>query len=127
MKIVSICIGGAVGALGRYAVSGAVYRLSQGTYPWGTLSVNVIGSLAMGFFWGAFDRAVVPAGARTFLLVGVLGAFTTFSTFSLETFSLLRDGELRLAVANVLATNVLCIAMVFAGFFVSRYVVDLVR
>jgi CrcB protein len=92
------------------------YRASGGIFPTGTLAVNLGGSLAVGCLWALFEKGALTPNARLFLLTGLLGGFTTFSTFTLENFSLLRDGELKLAAANVLVSNVAGIFLVFAGF-----------
>ncbi len=127
MKLLFIAIGGAIGALLRYAISGLTYKHLDGVFPWGTLSVNLIGSFTAGFLWGLFERAVIPPNLRTFVFIGVLGAFTTFSTYSLESFNLFRDGEIKLALSNILISNILCIALVFFGFVTSRYIINLFR
>jgi len=89
-----VALGGAAGSVLRWAMAGAVQRWSGSLFPWGTFSVNVLGALAIGFLSAlAVDRAVLPPAARQMLIVGVLGGFTTFSTLSFETFSLLRDGQ----------------------------------
>jgi CrcB protein len=95
--------GGFAGALLRYGPSGLVHRqLPFATFPYGTLTVNVLGCLLIGVFSGlAESRQVFAPDLRTFALVGVLGGFTTFSTFGYETFSMLRDGESLRATANV--------------------------
>ncbi len=113
-----------MGALLRYGLSGLTHRLVGAggvVFPWGTLVVNVAGALAIGFLWELFERAAVSPELRLFTFIGLLGGFTTFSTFSIETFSLLRDGETKLAALNVVLSNALCIAAVFAGFGLSRY------
>ena len=115
MKLLMIAAGGGIGALLRYLISGIAYRLFGSTFPWGTLSVNLIGAFFIGFLWAIFEKTLVPANVRGFILVGVLGALTTFSTYSLESFNLLRDGEVRLALVNILVNNFFSIALVFAG------------
>ena len=122
MKLIYIGIGGAIGSILRYTISGIAQKLVNPVFPFGTLMVNLLGSLAIGFLWDAFERTLVPPGVRAFTLIGLLGAFTTFSTYSLESFTLMRDGEYRLAIVNILASNILCLAMVFAGFFISRFI-----
>lgn len=73
-----------------------------------------------GFLWEIFDRTAVSPTARLFVFIGFLGGYTTFSSFGLETFNLVRDGEYKLALYNVLVSNILGIALVFLGFFASR-------
>lgn len=121
VKFALIATGGAVGALLRYAVSGWAYRWMGTGFPWGTLSVNVLGSFVIGFLWAASERT--PFGPRwtPFVFVGVLGAFTTFSTYALESLNLFREGEVRLALMNLLASNVLALLAVVLGFLSARY------
>jgi len=116
-----IAIGGAIGALLRYMISGMTYRYLGGSFPWGTLSVNLIGAFAIGFLWGLSEITIVSSDFRSFVFIGIIGSFTTFSTYSLETFNLFRDAEIKLVLANVLITNVLGIALVLSGFIASKY------
>lgn len=116
-----IAIGGAIGALLRYMISGMTYRYLGGSFPWGTLSVNLIGAFAIGFLWGLSEITIVSSDFRSFVFIGIIGSFTTFSTYSLETFNLFRDAEIKLVLANVLITNVLGIVLVLFGFIASKY------
>jgi len=120
MKWALIALGGAIGTVARYICSGLDYRWSNGVFPVSTLLVNLLGSLAIGFLWGLFERSAISPNARLFVLLGILGGFTTFSTFSLENFNLIRDGELKIALWNIGLTNVAGIALVFVGFAGSR-------
>lgn len=115
-KLTLLAVGGGLGTVFRYALSGFVSRAGGGVFPAGTLAVNLGGSLAIGCLWALFEKGALSPEARLFLITGVLGGFTTFSTFSLENFSLLRDGELRLAAANILISNIAGLFLVFAGF-----------
>ncbi|MFQ5570714.1 MAG: fluoride efflux transporter CrcB [Rhodothermales bacterium] len=126
-KLLLIAAGGAVGAVLRYVVSGLTYRLFDETFPWGTLAVNLLGSFVIGLVWAVLERVVLSPKLTTFLFIGVLGAFTTFSTYSLESFHLLRDGEVRLGLVNILASNVLGLALVYVGFVCARYLLDLLK
>jgi len=126
-KFILLAAGGAIGTLLRYSLSGLTYNLINGIFPWGTLVVNLAGSLAIGLLWGFFEIENMSPGLRNFIFAGVLGGFTTFSTFSLESFNLLRDGEIRLAISNIVVSNIVGIALVFAGFFISRYIINLIR
>jgi fluoride exporter len=114
-----VALGGALGSVARYAASGLAARLLGSGFPWGTLLVNVVGSLAI----GALAALVTPDGrpllgsdARWFWMVGVLGGFTTFSAFSLETLQLARSGEWLGASANVVFSVLLCLAAVWLGY-----------
>jgi CrcB protein len=126
-KLFSVAAGGALGAVLRYAVSGWSYRIFPGVFPWGTLAVNLLGSLVIGILWGLFEDAMVSQSARLFLLPGILGAFTTFSTFSLESFHLIRDGEYGFVAWNIVLSVVLGIALVFTGYFSARYFINILR
>ena len=121
MQAITIAMGGAVGALMRFWVSTALYdRFGRG-FPWGTLGVNVIGSFLMGLLAILLvERLVSGPEIRAFLLIGFLGAFTTFSTFSLETFNLLEQGDTLTALANILVSVLFCLAATFAGVLLGR-------
>src|SRR5229473_2248297 len=113
-----VAIGGAVGTTGRYWLSGLVARLIGETFPWGTLLINVTGSFIIGFFatlTGPDGRVFVGSTARQFVMVGICGGFTTFSSFSLQTLNLMNDGEWLRAGANVGASVMLCLVSVWAG------------
>ncbi|MBC7099960.1 CrcB family protein, partial [Candidatus Bipolaricaulota bacterium] len=90
------------------------------TFPWGTLLVNLTGSFLIGFLWESFDYAPISPDARTFIFIGMLGAFTTFSTYAFETVSLLKDKEFFVAAVNIFANNLLGICLCLAGFFSAR-------
>lgn len=127
LKFVLIMVGGGLGSLLRYATSGAVYRFVSGVFPWGTLVVNLSGSFAIGFLWGLAERFPFSVNTKAFIFVGILGGFTTFSTFSLENLNLLRDGETKLALINILCSNVLGIGLAFLGFGLARYLCDVAK
>ncbi|HQP11126.1 MAG TPA: fluoride efflux transporter CrcB [Candidatus Omnitrophota bacterium] len=127
MKFLIIGFGGALGAIARYLMGSLDYWLSNGVFPISTLVVNVTGSLAIGFLWGICDRVAIPPNVRLFLFIGVLGGYTTFSTFSLETFNLMRDGEYRIALINAMLSVVLSVGAVFAGYIISKILMDLYR
>jgi fluoride exporter len=120
MKILLILIGGALGSLTRYGVSGLVHQKIQGVFPIGTLTVNLAGSFLIGLLWGIAEHSTLSPNARTFLFVGILGGFTTFSTYSLETLNLMRDGEFKIALVNLLLNNVLGIVLAFAGLILAK-------
>ena len=114
-----IAIGGALGSVARYWFSGVVARHFGETFPWGTLLVNVSGSLVIGFFatlTGPDGRWLVPPWFRTqFFMLGLCGGYTTFSSFSLQTLNLAEEGEWLHAGANVLLSVVLCLVAVWLG------------
>ena len=113
-----VALGGALGSVARYWCSGLIARAVGETFPWGTLIVNVSGSLVIGFIAtvsGPDGRFLIPPEARQFMMVGILGGYTTFSSFSLQTLSLARDGEWLLAGANIVGSVVLCLIAVWVG------------
>jgi CrcB protein len=118
--ILSIAAGGSLGAVGRFMVARALNRFTGTLFPWGTLTVNIIGSLLIGFFFEFFDRSTISPENRALITIGFLGSFTTFSTYSLESVNLVKNGEFRLAAANVAANNIVGILAVIAGIMASR-------
>lgn len=122
-QVLAIAAGGAIGALLRFWVSTGVYALTGRDFPWGTLLVNVLGSLIMGFvFVWLLERSMGGPLLRAFLLVGLLGAFTTFSTFSLETLNLVEAGQHLRALINALASVVLCTVAAALGVMLARQI-----
>ena len=118
-----VILGSALGGAGRYWCSGLVARRFGETFPWGTLTVNVAGSFAVGvlyFACGPDSPWIVSATTRQFLLAGILGGFTTFSSFSIETFNLLKDGELTAVGVNVVGSVALGLLAAFAGDALAR-------
>lgn len=121
LKIGLIAAAGGLGTLGRYWLQGAVQKLAPATFPYGTLAVNLTGCFAFGFVWSlAEERFAIGPQTRTVLLVGFMGAFTTFSTFAFETLQQLRGAELLYAAANVAAQVVLGVALVYCGMLTAR-------
>ena len=111
-------IGSALGGMGRYWCSGLIARNFGDFFPWGTILVNVTGSLLIGFIASSLagdDRLLALPDARAFLMIGICGGYTTFSSFSLETLNLLRDGEWSWAITNIVLSVVLCIVAVWLG------------
>lgn len=120
-KWLLIGVGGAAGSMLRYAVQGWVQRLANGSFPAGTLAVNVIGCLVIGFLAAALTGPIlIREEYRIGLTVGVLGGFTTFSAFGLETFHLANDGQFRLALANVALSVVLGCIAVWIGYRIAE-------
>lgn len=115
-------LGGFIGSAGRYLVGGWVHQLlPNATFPFGTLAVNSVGCFCIGLLGGLADvRQLFGPEARVFLLIGVLGGFTTFSSFAYETLALTRDAEFLRAFANIAAQVVLGLATAWLGFFLVR-------
>lgn len=112
---------GFIGTLARYWLSGIIARRYGETFPFGTLVVNLIGCFLVGLlFYLSQERFVVNPTARTVVLIGLLGGFTTFSSFGLQTFTLLQDGEFGLAALNLTASNFLGLVLVWAGYTLAR-------
>jgi CrcB protein len=123
-RLMWLAAAGAVGTLARYGLSGLVQRLHDGSFPYGTLAVNLIGCFLFGLVWTlAEERLVISGATRLVLLVGFMGAFTTFSTYAFESAALLRDAEWLTAAANVLAHNALGLVALFCGVAVGRAVI----
>lgn len=123
MRIVWIGAAGFLGAIARYEVEGWISSRSAGAFPWGTLAVNASGCFVLGLLFTLFTERFLPHPTlRSALTIGFLGAYTTFSTFSLETVRLVEDGALGLAAANVIGSLSLGIAAVYGGIFVGRAV-----
>ncbi|MGB5300614.1 MAG: fluoride efflux transporter CrcB [Thiogranum sp.] len=122
-QVLAIAGGGAVGAVLRYWVSSGVYALTGRGFPYGTLVVNVLGSVVMGFLYvWLLERMPGGVAIRAFLIIGLLGAFTTFSTFSLETLNLMEAGQIARAVLNTLLSVVLCIGAAALGVMLARQI-----
>ncbi|HEY6118952.1 MAG TPA: fluoride efflux transporter CrcB [Pyrinomonadaceae bacterium] len=120
-KTILIGLAGLIGTLLRYWLSGFVARHYGETFPWGTLIVNVLGCLVTGAVFNlSEERFLVDPTVRTVILIGLLGGFTTFSSYGLQTFTLLRDGEFALATLNVAVSNVLGLFMVWAGYGLAK-------
>lgn len=120
-QLLYIAAGGALGAMMRYGVSNGVHMLFGRDFPYGTLTVNVLGSLLIGLLYILLiERYSMGPQVRAILIIGVLGAFTTFSTFSLETYNLLEDGEFLKAILNVLLSVTLCLIAAWAGVMIGR-------
>ncbi len=120
-QLLAIAAGGAVGAVARFVFSTSVYRLFGQSFPYGTLAVNVVGSLAMGLLYVLLlERSMAGAELRAALTIGLLGAFTTFSTFSLETLVLIEQGEIGKAALNVGLSVVSCIGAAWLGVMMGR-------
>lgn len=121
-RFVWICLGSAVGGGARYLVSGWALRVLGPALPYGTLTVNMIGSfLLAGLMFAGVDAAAMPATVRLALTTGVMGGFTTYSTFSYETMKYLQDGAWGIAIANVLVTVLGCLVACLLGWAGAKW------
>ena len=120
-QLLAIAIGGAVGAVLRFMVSTSVHRVMGKDFPYGTLTVNVLGSLLMGFlFIMLVERQISSIELRSGILFGVLGVFTTFSSFSFETLALMESGDWVKAMMNVLLSVSACLLATWVGLGIGR-------
>ena len=123
MTIVWVAMGGAVGATGRYLVAMQALRLFGPGFPWGTLTVNIVGSLAMGLLAGMFaHRFQVSTEIRMFLMTGVLGGFTTFSAFSLDVSVLVARKDYMMSALYIIGSVSLSVAALFVGLRLARMI-----
>lgn len=121
LPLILVAVGGAFGAVARYWVGGYVVNNTDHYLPLGTLTVNVLGSMLMGVcFVLIMEKAQLPPASRQLLMVGFLGAFTTFSTFSLETLVLIQEGHILSAVIYIILSVLCCIAALAAGLWLTR-------
>ncbi|CAI8278528.1 fluoride efflux transporter CrcB [Porticoccaceae bacterium] len=121
MHWLAVAIGGALGAMARYGISGWIFDSTSHKFPYATLSVNVMGSLVMGvLFVLILEKGALPPEMRSLLMIGFLGAFTTFSTFSLDALGLWQNGHLFLALVYALGTVVLCLAAITVAVWLTR-------
>jgi len=123
IKLINLLIGGALGTLARYTLSGAIYKILGAGFPHGTLIVNILGCFFLGFLATiSEDKFLLSANLRLFLMIGFCGAFTTFSTFMFESSSLIRDGQTLKAFLNVFLTIVLGFILLKIGILVGEII-----
>ena len=122
-QILAIALGGSIGAVMRFLMSSGIHHYLGRGFPYGTLLVNVLGSLLMGVLYELFlQRLSVSVELRSMLLIGILGAFTTFSSFSLETINLIEQGDIIKACLNVFLNVILCVFAAWAGLLLIRQI-----
>jgi CrcB protein len=122
-KLLCLALAGALGTLARYGLAGFVHKVDGVSFPWGTLAVNLTGCFLAGLLWTVFEnRWPVSAETRIIVLVGFMGAFTTFSAFILETGELVRAAEWAYAAANIMMQNGLGFAALFVGATLGRMI-----
>ncbi len=120
-KYLIVMLGSALGGSLRYWLSNVVYKFLPVTFPYGTLVVNFTGSFILALVIFYFDeKFLISPLLKLFLTIGICGGFTTFSTFSLETFNLFKEAEYFYAIANIFLSVIICLAAVYFGYVVSR-------
>ena len=125
MTYLWVALGSALGGVARYWCSGVAARLWGESFPWGTILVNVAGSFVIGLFatlTAPDGRVAASSEARVFVMVGLCGGYTTFSSFSLQTLNLIRDGEILYAGANIVASVLLCMLAVWIGHIMAAQI-----
>jgi CrcB protein len=121
LPLVLIALGGAAGATTRYLIETWISERADGAFPWGTLVVNVSGSLVLGLLFAlAIERDVLPASIRGPVLIGFIGAYTTFSTLMLESWRLIEGGAVGLGLANLIGSSVIGMVAVIGGLVIGR-------
>ena len=121
MPLVLIALGGAAGATARHLVDAWISDRAGGAFPWGTLIVNASGSLILGLLFAlAIERGVLPASVRGPLLIGFIGAYTTFSTLMLESWRLMEDGALGLGLVNLVGSSMIGMVALVGGLMIGR-------
>jgi fluoride exporter len=120
LSFLAVACGGAIGASARYAISLGFQKLGDTSFPYSTITVNLIGSFLIGLASVYFLQETTSANARLFIITGVFGALTTFSTFSLECLELIHGNKLKMAVSYILMSNTACIAAVFCAVAIGR-------
>jgi len=123
MNLLLVFVGGGLGAVVRYLLQGFVYRFAGTDFPYGTIIVNILGCFTIGLLMSSMEeRFLATPALRLFLTIGILGGFTTFSSFSYETMALLREGDFLAGGINVIASVVVCLGATWLGLGLGRYV-----
>jgi CrcB protein len=120
---IAVALGGAIGSVGRFWLTGVMMALTGPRFPWGTLLINVLGSFVIGLVAGltlTTDRIAMHPDVRIFLMTGICGGFTTFSAFSLQTLELLQSGDTVSAMGYATGSVVLCVVATYGGWALSR-------
>jgi len=120
-QLAAVAIGGAAGAMVRWLVASGVQKMTGGAFPWGTFAVNALGSFLLGFlFVWLIERSTASELLRLAITVGFMGAFTTFSTYSLESVRLLQEGAFSLAFGNIAGQVIVCLLLTWLGIQLAR-------
>ncbi|OGH96056.1 MAG: hypothetical protein A2104_08355 [Candidatus Melainabacteria bacterium GWF2_32_7] len=125
--VLLIALGGALGSVLRFGVITLTYKFFDINFPWGTIFANLIGCLIIGIIWAVLDTFDEPKHLKLFLITGLLGGFTTFSSFALENFNMFRAGEIKLVAANILISNIAGILLVFVGYYLVKQAIQLLK
>ena len=126
-RILVVALGGAFGSVFRYLLAASIPAWLGRIYLWGTFSVNVIGSFLIGMAWAFFERNTLLINWKLFIIIGFLGGFTTYSSFSLESLNLFKAGQVKLALLYIIGTNVVAIIAAFGGYAVLKNFLELGR
>lgn len=124
MKLLYIAFGGIIGSVLRYVLAGIPHKYYWGTFPLGTLFVNLLGSFLIGFGFILLGRENISENLKLFLFIGILGSFTTFSTFMFESMNLFKEGDLKFALLNIAGANILGLFFVYLGYVFAQYIVN---
>ena len=120
--ILLVAIGGAIGSVMRYAVTLLMRNSYAGEFPWHTFTVNIVGCFLIGLIFSWSLQSISFENIRLFLMVGILGGFTTFSSFGLETFDLIKQGKHITAISYIITTNILGLISVYAGYSIHKLI-----
>ncbi|MDX8405363.1 MAG: fluoride efflux transporter CrcB [Mariprofundus sp.] len=121
-QLAAVAVGGALGAVMRWLVASSIQRLAGTAFPWGTFAVNALGSFLLGFlFVWLIERSTASDLVRLAITVGFLGAFTTFSTYSLESVRLLQEGAFQMAMGNIAGQVLVCLPLTWLGIQLARW------
>lgn len=124
VKILYIAFGGIIGSVLRYVLSALPHKFYWGSFPVGTLFVNLLGSFLIGFGFVLLGKENMSDNLKLFLFIGILGSFTTFSTFMFESLNLFKDGDIKFALLNLAGANILGLFFVYLGYVFAQYIVN---
>lgn len=116
-KLFLIAVGGGIGSVMRFIISAGIHQWANKVFFWGTISVNIIGSFIIGIAWALFEHHIEHEHLRFFIMIGLLGGFTTFSSFSLESLTLFKNNDFKMALSYILITNIGGISAAFLSYY----------